>query len=411
MRHWCLLALGLSLSLVVRAQSVDSQTLAAGVPIDARLDHGQTHTYEVTLGAGDFAFVAIQRTLHRSEVVVTDPSGRQRLTSTWRVIAIVAEQAGRYQLRLRPDPQRAPLGSYRIVLENRRPATTTDRALAAGYQAMSEAQQLSGQAGVDKFASALAHFRQSGDGRSESGALLALGSAQLGVGADPDVGRASLEAAAALARSQGDVEREASALMSLASSFRALAERPTSLAHGREALRLFESIGHREMQSIVLNNMGNANNDLGEYRTALDLFDRALPLATAVGDVGNEARIYTNRGLAMSNAGQVPEALDSYTRALPLSRATRNTSLELILFNNMGIIYKQLGDYRRALESYELALSAYRRAGNALAETQVLGNMGNVHQDLGDLRTSLDTTRKRWRLLAGSAAARTKPGS
>jgi erythromycin esterase len=137
------------MSLIAFAITAAAQT---PTPIDrttvheAELKSGESHPYLLSLKRGESAEVGIKQRGIDVVIDVIDPSGKLLETidsPTGRngdeAIEIIAQLDGRYTLRVRPDDNNAPAGSYRLVVNAVRNADETAAWLRARREARSSA--------------------------------------------------------------------------------------------------------------------------------------------------------------------------------------------------------------------------------------------------------------------------------
>jgi hypothetical protein len=118
-------------------QPPDLQSLSLGAPIERELSGGQTHIYRIELGAGQFALAQVEQ--RGAEVVLTanGPDGREFALIDLRIggkgvepLAIVADAAGEYILKVSSRNPKAAVGRYEVKISELRVATGQDRARA-----------------------------------------------------------------------------------------------------------------------------------------------------------------------------------------------------------------------------------------------------------------------------------------
>jgi CHAT domain-containing protein/tetratricopeptide (TPR) repeat protein len=379
------------------AQAPDPPLLTAGVSVTDTLAEGQTRVYQIALEPGDFVVVSIGKTPYLPVLEVLEPGGAGQPKSNWPDPSFLATTAGRYRVRLSPNPVSIPPGPFQITAAVHHPATPADKLRADADRMFGEIRtrytegaRAAVQAAVDQSAKALDLFRQAGYQPGEIRVLMLRGLACIDLN-DQSSARADLNLAIQLAHAAGDDWSEARLLQYVGSSYRVSSDWEAALRSAEQSLRLFERLGDLDNQSGVLNNIARIYSDQGDNRTALENYDRALAFSLSAGDRDSAATIYVNRGTVLTNLGRLPDALESLNSAAPLIKAVGGmATLDLTRLNNTGIAYKQLGDYHKALDAYQQALTGYRRLGNASAEGQLLNNIGNVHQLLEDYPASLD---------------------
>ena len=108
-----------------------------------------------------------------------------------------------------------------------------------------------------------------------------------------------------------------------------LAERqgdyPESLGHARQALQLFQAIGHQAGQASALQGigwchaqLGHVEYKLGNYAAAIDCHLSAVRICREAGDRYAEGEILTNLGDVYQAAGDTPAAKNAWEQALDI---------------------------------------------------------------------------------------------
>ncbi len=145
-----LVAIVIALLLCAPARGAqDARALEPGQPVERELAGGQSHVYQLKLGAGQHLEAVIEQrgidlvaTLNGPDgkrLAQFDNDGRNQGRET---ILRVVEAGGDYQLVVEAKQRAAPAGRYRIEIVALRAATTRDRALEQARQLSAEAARL-----------------------------------------------------------------------------------------------------------------------------------------------------------------------------------------------------------------------------------------------------------------------------
>jgi CHAT domain-containing protein/predicted negative regulator of RcsB-dependent stress response len=395
-------------------QSGDVSWLRAGTAVERELGGGQSHLYQFTLAAGEFAKIEVEPLSISVVIELFDPGGTSQAksgkTQEPESLRLVAETAGDYRLRVSAADREARAGRYKIVLVDVRPAAQRDRESVAADRLMNEGRLLAArnareslQAAIGKYEQALALYRAAEDRRNEGVALNHLSVGYMNLGELPKALEFGLQALS-LARAGGDRQGEAYLLLSTGVIYAYLGRSQESVESYRQALPLMRALGDRLGEGAVLASLGDRYQVLGQLDQARECFTQALPLFQSVGDKRGEGVTHNNLGALYRKLGNAPKALEHYEQALPLLRAANERNLESVTLDNLGVLYRVQGDLLKALEYFEQALSLRRTLGNKRAEAVTLDNIGAVHQRLGDLNKALEYHRQALPLLQAAGA-------
>src|SRR5262245_65689259 len=101
----------------------DSQSLSIGAPIERELPAGQTHIYRIALSAGQFALVQVEQRGANVTLTANAPDGKEFAAVDLRwgnegveSLAILAEAAGEYTLKVTSRNPRAASGRYEVKI-------------------------------------------------------------------------------------------------------------------------------------------------------------------------------------------------------------------------------------------------------------------------------------------------------
>ncbi len=271
-------------------QAADVRPLVAGAAVERELAGDATHTYEITLGAGQFVHVVVEQQGLDAAVTVNGPDGTalaevdspNGMYGPERMV-LIAESSGVFRLVVTPYRATGPVGRYQIKIEELRDATARDRQHVVAQTRLIEAQALWAKRTADALSQALPKFEESlslwrtlGDRRGEGDALWYLADVQ-NLLQEPVKALAILDTLLKVQRDLGDVRGEAASLEHMASNYRFLGEYQKALASQTDALRLARALKDEELGNF-LSEMGWIYFRLGEPRRALEYFEESLPV-------------------------------------------------------------------------------------------------------------------------------------
>jgi CHAT domain-containing protein len=380
--------------------------LEPGKPIERELAGGQSHSYQITLSAGQYMNAVVEQ--RGIDVVVTllGPDGKQiaELDNEPRdqgqeTVSQVAEVSGSYRLNVQARRKEATAGRYEILMMEVRAATEQDRALQEAYKLSTESIRL---------------YRAGKYGEAQPLAELALEIHEKVHGPDhPDV-FASLNNLAALYQAKGSYEKAeplyrralvivekvagpehpdvANSLINLAVLYRTKGDYTKAEALLRRALAILEkAVGPNHPNvATALNNLAVLYRYMGVYPKAEPLLQRALAIWEKT--LGPE---HANVTASLNNLAEVYKYLGSYIKAEPLYQRALAIREKLlgpehpevaISLNNLAELYRYKGDYAQAELIYQRALKI-REKGFGAEHPNVtisLNNLAGLYQVKGD---------------------------
>lgn len=398
-----------------------ARKLDPGTTTEARIKHGETHAYSLSLNTGQYAGIVVDQLGADVAVTLHDPDGNLLASvdspqgdRVPEPVPIIASKAGTYRVEVSaPEGE----GDYAVRVDALRPADPEDRIRVRAERLLSEAETLRRRddrrsresaaikareaAGLfadpsrradafytlgtalylmddnagsrEAYSRALALFRQVGRERETGKALNALGRSWR---QEPERALELYREALALNRQLGDLQQEATTLQNVGKIHQSLGETEEALAHYERALPIWRHLRVRSEEAGTLLALGDLYQRMGEPRKALDLLSRAIALFEAAGSSGDAASALTTLGDAQARAGQVREALASLTRALAIHRRNGNRREEAQALNSIGCCHLLLGQPGEARRSLAEARSIFREIGERSSEAVALVNLG-----------------------------------
>jgi CHAT domain-containing protein/tetratricopeptide (TPR) repeat protein len=425
------------------AGRAQAQALEQGRAVGRALSGGETHAYQLTLDAGQFAHVVVEQRGIDVAIRVDGPDGKQTAEVDGpsgmqgpEDVYLVAEAPGTYRVEIRSLEEKAARGNYEVTLKEVRQETARDRTLVAAQAAYAEANRAywqgtkeSRQAAIIKFEEARGLYvaagerigegntlhttgliysilgekqkaldyyhralplrRAAGDRGGEAYTLTNIGAAYASIG-EREKALDYYGQSLPIWRAVGDLLGEATTLSNVGSVYSALGETQKALDYYQLALGQHRRIGNRQGQARTLSNIGIAYDSFGEMQKALDYYQQALALWTAIADRRGEALALTGIGVAYATLGEKQEALDYLNRSLALRRAAGDRPAEASTLNNLGAVYSSIGEGRKALEHYDQSLALHRAVGDRRGEAYTLNNLGVIYDGLGEKQRALD---------------------
>ena len=386
---------------VVRESAVARWQLAAGVPVERTIATGQSHSYDVTLAAGDFFRIVVGQLGIDVSAKLTAPDGREIASADAfddpfrdETIAAIAQAVGPHTVSVSPVSVAEPNGRYTIRVETRRKATPDDsilidaeRAFARAVAVRSRANRATLLTALDEFTTAVRVFRQQTDRRGEMKTLIEIGATEYYLRRDGAL--ASAAGAEALARQTGDTAATARVLRLLGNIHIWRGEYRIATEKLEEATEIARAMGNRIGEVRSLNETGRVYRRVGELEKAAAAFERALTLARAANDPGMENGLIGNLGVVLKQLGAHDRAREAYERSLASRRARNDVRGQVVNLINLAVLDRNEGRHADALARQREALALVRSTGTSENEAELLDGIGLTHHGLGELDNAL----------------------
>ena len=121
--------------------------LESGKPIERAIAAGESHSYQITLAAGQYARVAVFQRRINVAVSLFDSEGKKIAEEDWfsigdsELVSMLAETAITYRLEVRAPDKAGTKGSYEIKVKESRPVTEREKSIVAGDRLLAEGLQ------------------------------------------------------------------------------------------------------------------------------------------------------------------------------------------------------------------------------------------------------------------------------
>jgi CHAT domain-containing protein/Flp pilus assembly protein TadD len=395
-----------SLSEQPATEAQDTQevtVLESGKPIERELSSTLEHSYQITMGEGQYAFIVVEQRGIDLVVQLFGTDGKliadfdiEIRTQGEEKIEVVAETAGRYRLLVKAKYPRLPAGRYEIRLVEARNATEEDRLLHEARRLETASRQLWV---AGKYDEALPLAEK------------ALELQERRWGAEhPDLTYPLLNLASIHFR-KGDYEKaEALYLRGLMIAEKALGSEHPRVARLLHYLGIFygtegdyaraESLHQRAISiqeralgpdhplvASSLSELANLYRNKGDFVHAEPLLQRVLTAQEKVlgEEHSNFAGTLNNLASLNHEKGDYAKAEPLYQRAIAIWEKTNHPYLAAGL-NNLAELYRNMGDYERAEPLYRRSISIKEKAvgPNHPDVADSLGNVAFLYYARGD---------------------------
>jgi CHAT domain-containing protein/tetratricopeptide (TPR) repeat protein len=380
-------------------------SLAANQQITRDLRGNESHTYPITLKAGEFFQAALEQegidiritVLDTAQVPLTEIDCRPRQPTP---ISIIADRAGAYNLKVTAADEGELQGRYSLGIVEMRPATPNDQDRIDAERTLAEADRLAKteQAGsssmaISKYEEASRLAESAGDLRANAYSLRRIGDVSQSLGRFENALK-SYEQALAANKQASDRRGEGTMRNQISSIHITLGQNDKARKQCLEALKLSQATRDRAVEAEALNNLGEIHNWSGELQTALSLYERALSIWNDLRDRRGQAQTQLYLGFTYSDLGQPREAFRFYHQALSLWQSAHDRRGEAITLTAIGRLYFRVGESQEALNFFERALPIVRSVGDPIEEGRILNGMASTYGQLGELPKAIEHYRR-----------------
>ncbi|MFY9573930.1 MAG: tetratricopeptide repeat protein, partial [Blastocatellia bacterium] len=387
------------------AQTADDvRSLEPGKRVERLLAGGETHSYRITLAAGQFSHAVVnQRGIDlvvafygvdgRKLVEIDDPNdvyGPEPIS--W-----IAETSGSYRLEVRSFSTDAPAGRYEVRVEELRTAAPQDERRVAAQKAFTDAKSLrnlrtaeSQRDSIEKYKQALLLWKSLADRLMAAYSLHEMGFIYGDVG-EYQKALDSYAQARDIYKAMGDLWGEGGVLNNIGWVYGALGEHQKAIDFYAQSLQASRATGLPHDESRLLNNIGAEHASLGEYQKALDIHLRLLAVRQARNDSRGQAITLNNIAKCYEHLGEKQKALDYYGKALIRMPAVGDAFYTAATLNNIGALYRDLGEQQKALDYLNQALVLRRTVGDRNGEAATLAAIARLERDRGNLVEALNS--------------------
>ncbi len=416
----------------------ETSPLEPGRPVEREILGGQTHSYRVSLNAGQYLRVMVDQKGVDVAMTLFGPD-EARLAEIIlphtlqgrKVIIAVTEVSGNHRLELRSQKKDAAAGRYEVRILDLGDATAEDKTRVAVRKLVAEASNLRlqgtaesltrsikkleealplirgirdrygesealGNMGaayfvlaeyqktIEMFSLALAIWQETGDRQGQAIAYSYIANAQNGLGEWEKVIE-SLKKALLIHQAQGGRLNEATELSNISAFYFKLGDMEKALEYANLALPIRRELGDRGGEAVTLSTIGSIYKASGELRRAIEVFEHALALSPPA-DRRAEAANRLNLGIAYAAMGDTQAALDYLKQALPLSREAGDRRVEAFALRGFGEVYHLQGQTAKALDYFNESLPIARATGDRASESLSLSFLARMHRDLNQLQ-------------------------
>ena len=377
--------------------------LSEGFSLREEMKGGETHEFQFFLQKGQFLNAHIEQQGIDVEVHLFDSKGNEvtgmdSLNGDFgpEVIAAVIADPGEYRLRIICSNPKAAPAHYELKIVALHPATAGDLDHATAEQSMGKGFSLLDANTAESRASAIANFQSAlqffqSDGERDRQAL-ALFSIAYAYANSSEFRKAlsSLPQALQIFQELHDANMEATTLSLLGGANDVLGNLSRATSYYEQDIAIARRENQATHEASALNDIGKIYHDLGEWQNSLKYFQQALPLLQSVGDRRGEGTCLTNIGRIYLNLGDFDDALRYLLQSLSVRRALGDKAGQAHSLTNLGNVYRKQGKHDEAVRAYTEALALRKAVGDPRTEADTLDSAGAAYSEWGDRQEALE---------------------
>ena len=373
--------------------------LELGHSVTGRLLARQIRSYQIKLLPNEYARLSLAHQGGKATISLTAQRNRilveRNSQSSGKIsVSTISDEEVDLTVDVRASTE-TPV-TYQLVMEDKRPAQSSDRLRVQAESYITEAEQLhkegslqKSQEAIEKYQIAVDHWDSAGQLNEKAYALLKIGNIYLLLG-NLEQSLIHLKQSLALYQQSNDVRGQADALNDLSLVYLQRGEREKAQESCIHTLQLSQSIGYKEGQAQSLANQGEINNVLEKPETSLRLLTDALRIWIELGDDEKQASTYLEIGASYYYLGQYKNAINSRSQALHLFQKIKDIRGQARTLTLLGHLYSTIGDKQEALRHYRMVYPLLEKAGNRLTESSLHGGMSFVYTELGETQKALE---------------------
>lgn len=194
-----------------------------------------------------------------------------------------------------------------------------------------------------------------------------------------------------IARQLGDRQIEASSLARLGLAYKYGGETQAALEVNREALGIFEALGHTASVATLYHNTGSLLLSIGQLEPAKAELDRALELRRKADDPRGLGSTLTKLATLHDLRNETQHAVALLQEALVFRREAGDPLGEIVTLDRLGVILASRGDLAAAVGPFEKAIATATALGDRASQINTISNLGQVYLALGHVEDAKRT--------------------
>jgi CHAT domain-containing protein len=382
-------------SMFPKEQEPPPSRLVKGKEIEARLEPGQIHNYQITLEADEFIHIKLTQKGLDAIVSLYTPARQKWAEQDSHIenrgqekLWFVTDTAGEYTVEIKAFSSRGA-GDYSIILAEREEATENHRTQAEAFITSIKAKRATYPEGEAYFHEAIARWRSLGNFRQ-----VAVTYAELGwyFNQNGKHGQAMKTFEQAIS-----VFPEGRGCPWLSPIFREMAARAgKDKVHEiyERYLSFVENCKDPTFLADALNRYGFFLHRRNQSQPALEYLHQALEIYEHSGARDAAMAVRTRIGRIYSFLVKPPEARDQFLTTAAYWRKAENPRREGTALLEIGWSYYIEKDFERALSYYRKAIPIKQKAGDEYGVADLQDRIGTSYRELGKFTEALATYQK-----------------
>ena len=390
------MTLVLCLGLTAYAQTTSEvRPLEPSHPVEREIAGGESHTYQISLAAGQFVRFRLEQRAIDAALILSAPDGKPLIeinltrAGDEESLSFEAAVAGNYRLTVEAKGMETLRGAYRLTTNWKDAATAQDKQRITAESLLIEAKKLSPQAGkgapqvIENLQKALPTWREQNEPSWEAWSLVWLGKAYSVLGRQ-DKAIEHLGQALSRYRAAKNRSGEGETLLDLGVAYSRLSQYEQAAEHFQKALEINRETKNMGAEAQALLSLGQVSNYRGFYEKGFEYAASAISISQATEDRSLEARLIFVQGFSYLAMSKFEKAIEIFERALALSLELKNRSYEAAAYTNLGASYANTDRRDKGIEYNKKALEIQREFGARPEQANTLLNISNSYTNSGE---------------------------
>lgn len=414
-RQVCSLAV-ITVLLICISQAQEVNRLEPGRSVERDITGGKTHTYQISLAAGQFLRVVVDQRAIDVALALMGPEGKPLIESDLTGIVggreslcFEAGAARNYQIVVRANGDATQSGAYEMRTDIKAKASAQDRQRMTAELLLNEARKLLTQGKytdpqlTDKLGQSLTLWRDLDDRYWQGLALNSVGVANYGT-RQFDKAIERYEQALALVREEKVRAVEATVLNNMGNAYGGLSRYDKAVECYQQVLAIRRELKDRRGEAASLFDVAWTYERMSRYDKALESFQAALTINRELKNRREEGRSLSGIGWINNRLNRPDKAIGYSQEALAIAREVKNRYDESQAINTLASAYNLLKQYDRAAENGEQYLSIVRELKDRYSEAIALQNLANYYRNLLRYEKAVDNYGQALAVLRGLKA-------
>ena len=385
-------------------QAQEVRSLDVGNPIEREIAGVDSHSYRIHCEANSLVRLSLERKNNNATLFISsDPldagSLISRATNQQGIenIFLVTDVTADFKIIVRQNRKDAPVGSYKITVEELRAATTKEMA----QHTLLQARQLLTRNSIETRKKALEKYQEALRTAENLGDLPLQASALRGIGLtyraeqEREKELDSFKQALTAIRKTDDAPAQILILNDIGQTYFLIQDRQNAMENYNQALALSRKIKDKTSQSTSLRNLANLHVTMNQAEEAEKFTDQSVQVWRDAKDRREEGRELYRAGDIFRLQGLYKQALDYFQQALVPIREAKDQNFEAATLNDMALIYRIWGEYQKTMDLFNQAIEIDKAISTPLRDqVRTLNNLGLVYFYLGDPKNALERHKK-----------------